>query len=189
MKIEKLDNLMNLTTELLSSIEGEDISREGLLDTPKRFSKAISFLTEGYTMDVASVVGDAIFDEPDSEYVLIKDIEFYSLCEHHILPFMGKVHVAYIPDGKVIGLSKIPRLVNIFARRLQVQERLTSQIAKELDRILQPKGVAVFVEAEHMCMKMRGVQNQGSTTISRSYIGSFKDDSSLQGEFLSSIRS
>lgn len=188
MQTEKLENLMNITTELLSSIEGEDISREGLIDTPKRFSKALTFLTSGYFVDIADVVGDAIFDEPDSEFVLIKDIEFYSLCEHHILQFMGKVHIAYISNGKVIGLSKIPRLVNVFARRLQVQERLTSQIAKELDRILKPKGVAVFIEADHMCMKMRGVQSQHSSTISRSYIGDFKTDISLQREFQNSIR-
>jgi len=180
--------LSDIAYELISSIKGENPKREGLLDTPKRFAKALSFLTTGYELTGKDVIGNALFDESDSEYVLIKDIEFHSLCEHHILPFYGKAHIAYIPNGKVVGLSKIPRLVDIFARRLQVQERLTFQIAKELEKYLNPKGVAVVVEADLMCMKMRGVQKQNSTTLTRTYLGEFKENYNLQREFFKSFQ-
>jgi GTP cyclohydrolase IA len=163
---------------------GEDITREGLKDTPKRYAKAMEFLTSGYEKDVDKVVGNALFNEESSEIVVIRDIELFSLCEHHLLPFYGKAHVAYIPNGKIIGLSKIPRIIDVFSRRLQVQERLTTQISGELMRILNPLGVAVIIEAAHLCMMMRGVEKQRSYTITSSVLGAFRDDPSTRQEFL-----
>jgi GTP cyclohydrolase I len=164
---------------------GEKTEREGLLDTPKRYAKAMEFLTSGYTQSVDAIVGKALFKEASNEIVIIRDIELYSLCEHHLLPFIGKAHVAYIPKGKIIGLSKIPRIVDVFARRLQVQERLTNQISNELMRVLKPQGVAVIIEASHLCMMMRGVEKQNSYTITSSMLGAFHDDPTTRKELLS----
>jgi len=182
------DGLAELAGRMLKLI-GEDPCREGLLDTPKRFAKALRFLTSGYETSVKETVGKAVFHEPGSELVLIRDIEFFSLCEHHMLPFFGKAHVAYVPDGRVIGLSKIPRIVDIFARRLQVQERLTREIAQEIDKILKPKGVMVYIEASHLCMMMRGVEKQQSATITKSTLGAFEKDANLRAELLSLLKS
>lgn len=173
--------------DLLRTV-GEDPGREGLLKTPVRFTKSLNFLTSGYKSDVKEIVGDAIFEEPSSELVLIKNIEFYSLCEHHMLPFFGKAHVAYIPAGKVIGLSKIPRIVDVYARRLQVQERLTSEIAEALKTVLNPKGVAVYLEASHLCMMMRGVQKQNSTTTTKCLLGEFRFNEGARSELLSLLK-
>jgi GTP cyclohydrolase I len=174
---------------LMLHLVGENPNREGLLDTPKRFAKALRFLTSGYETSVRDAVGSAVFNEPGSELVLVRDIEFFSLCEHHMLPFFGKAHVAYIPDGRVIGLSKIPRIVDIYARRLQVQERLTREIAQEIERILKPKGVMVHIEASHLCMMMRGVEKQKSSTITKATLGAFEKDATLRAEFLSLLKS
>lgn len=167
---------------------GEDPDREGLLDTPKRVVKALKFLTSGYTQNLEDVVNDAIFHEDSNEMVLVRDIDLFSSCEHHILPIIGKAHIAYIPDGKVIGLSKMARICEMYARRLQVQERLTSQIADGLLEALQPKGVAVVVEATHMCMAMRGVQKPGSWTASSAMRGLFATDDLKRREFMDMIR-
>jgi GTP cyclohydrolase IA len=177
-----------LITDLLTEI-GEDPNREGLLSTPKRVTEAYEFLTRGYTQDIEEVINDAIFTEKYDEMVLVKNIDFYSMCEHHMLPFFGKVHVAYIPDGKIVGLSKIPRIVDVFARRLQVQERMTQQIADTLDKYLQPVGVAVVSEANHMCMMMRGVEKQNSSATSSAMHGVFKEDARTRAEFLNLIAS
>lgn len=163
---------------------GEDPNREGLRDTPRRYAKAMRFLTSGYKTRIDEVVGNAIFKEDSSEIVLIRDIELYSLCEHHVLPFVGKAHVAYIPNGKIIGLSKIPRIVDAFARRLQVQERLTTQIAEELMRVLNPLGVAVIIEAVHYCMMMRGVEKQNSRTLTSAMLGEFRNNPLSRKELL-----
>jgi GTP cyclohydrolase I len=176
----------NLINDLLIQI-GEDPTREGLLTTPKRVAEAYEFLTKGYNQNIEEVINDAIFTEKYDEMVLVKNIDFYSLCEHHMLPFYGKVHVAYIPDGKIVGLSKIPRIVDVFARRLQVQERMTQQIADTLDKYLQPIGVAVVSEAYHMCMMMRGVEKQNSSATSSAMLGVFKDDARTRSEFLNLI--
>lgn len=164
---------------------GEDIRREGLQRTPERYAKAMEFLTSGYTKDIDTLVGKALFKEGSSEIVIVRDIELFSLCEHHLLPFSGKAHVAYIPNGKIIGLSKIPRIVDAFARRLQVQERLTTQVADELDRILKPLGVAVIIEASHLCMMMRGVEKQSSYTITSAMLGAFRESQTTRQELLS----
>ena len=166
---------------------GEDPTREGLISTPKRVAEAYEFLTKGYNQDIEEVINDAIFTEKYDEMVLVKNIDFYSMCEHHMLPFYGKVHVAYIPNGKVVGLSKIPRIVEVFARRLQVQERMTQQIADTLDKYLQPIGVGVVSEAYHMCMMMRGVEKQNSSATSSAMHGVFKDDARTRSEFLTLI--
>ena len=163
---------------------GEDPTREGLVCTPERVVRSLCFLTSGYQQDVTDVVNGAVFAEAYSEMVLVRDIELYSLCEHHLLPFFGKAHVAYIPDGRVIGLSKLPRIVEVFARRLQVQERLTVQIAEALDEVLAPLGVAVIIEAAHLCMMMRGVQKQNNQTVTSSMRGVFLDDVRTRTEFL-----
>ena len=173
--------------QILASL-GEDTAREGLVDTPKRFAKSIHFLTSGYHTSVKEVVGSALFQSESSELVIVKDIELYSLCEHHMLPFFGKAHVAYIPRKKIIGLSKIPRVVDVFARRLQVQERLTAQIADALVEVLNPIGVAVVIEAAHFCMMMRGVEKQNSKTITSSMRGEFNTNSVTRQEFLQLIR-
>lgn len=167
---------------------GEDPSREGLLSTPSRSEKALRFLTSGYTADIHKIVNGAIFNERCDEMVVIKDIEFFSLCEHHLLPFHGKAHVAYIPKNKIIGLSKIPRLVDVFARRLQVQERMTQQIAACIQEVLDPLGVAVITEARHFCMMMRGVEKQHSSTTSSAMLGEFRRRKETRDEFLSHVR-
>ena len=167
---------------------GEDTSREGLVKTPERASKAMKFLTEGYEMDPQQILQSAMFKENYNEMVIVKDIELYSLCEHHMLPFFGKAHIAYIPNGHIVGLSKIPRVVDVFSRRLQVQERLTEQILDCINDTLRPEGVAVVIEASHMCMMMRGVQKQNSTTTTSGFRGSFKE-TDTRNEFLKLITS
>ena len=171
--------------EVLTDL-GENPFREGLIETPKRAAKAMQFLTHGYDMDPAAILEGAKFAESYNEMVVVKDIELYSLCEHHMLPFFGKAHIAYIPDGHIVGLSKIPRVVDVFARRLQVQERLTEQILNCIDETLKPKGVAIVIEASHMCMMMRGVQKQNSTTTTSGFRGSFKE-TETRNEFLKLI--
>jgi GTP cyclohydrolase IA len=163
---------------------GEDPERQGLLKTPERVEKSLKWLTRGYELVVEDVIGDAIFDEDHHNMVIVKDIEMYSLCEHHMLPFFGKVHIAYIPNGKIVGLSKLPRVVEVFARRLQVQERMTEQIASALMEVLEPQGVGVVVEAAHLCMMMRGVEKQNSKTITSAMKGVFLDDIGTREEFL-----
>lgn len=167
---------------------GEDPARDGLVRTPLRVAKAMDFLTSGYQTTLESVINNAVFEDDGQEMVIVRDIEFYSLCEHHMLPFYGKMHIAYIPDGKIIGLSKLARITDLFARRLQVQERLTNQVADALVEILQPKGVAVSADAAHFCMMMRGVQKQGSTTLTSAMRGVFKEDDALRREFMQSVR-
>ena len=162
--------------------------REGLLKTPTRVAASFQSLTQGYRQEIREVVGEGIFHEDSSEMVLVKDVEFYSLCEHHLLPFYGRAHVAYIPKGRIIGLSKIPRLIDMFARRLQVQERMTREIAQALESILEPSGVAVVCEASHFCMRMRGVQKQASMATTSCMLGTFREDSRTRAEFLSLIR-
>ncbi len=176
-----------LYRELLLRI-GEDPTRDGLLDTPERMEKAMAFLTRGYAMDANSVLHDALFEVVYDEMVIVKDIEFYSMCEHHLLPFFGKAHIAYVPNGKVIGLSKIPRVVDVFARRLQVQERLTTQIAEAISEAIEPQGVAVIIEAQHLCMMMRGVEKQESSTVTSAMLGVFKTQLQTRNEFLSLVR-
>jgi GTP cyclohydrolase I len=163
---------------------GEDPARQGLLKTPERVERAMGFLTRGYRLSVEDALGDAVFDEEHHNMVIVKDIEMYSLCEHHLLPFFGKVHVAYIPDGRIVGLSKLPRIVDVFARRLQVQERLTEQIASALEDTLRPQGVGVVIEAMHLCMMMRGVEKQNSKTLTSAMRGVFMDDLGTREEFL-----
>ena len=184
---DELGARRDLVEELLKSI-GEDPSREGLLRTPERVAKSFEELTGGANQKLEDVVGKGVFNEDCSEMVIVKDIEFYSLCEHHMLPFYGRVHVAYIPDGRIIGLSKIPRIVDMFARRLQVQERMTSQIAEAIQEVLQPKGVGVVADAAHLCMMMRGVQKQNSSTMTSCLVGSFRSDPRTRSEFLDLVR-
>jgi GTP cyclohydrolase I len=179
-RIEEL--IKNLLVEV-----NENPVREGLQKTPSRVAKAYEFLTSGYNQDISKVLNNAIFNEKYDEMVLVKNIDFYSMCEHHLLPFYGKVHLAYIPSGKIIGLSKIPRIVDVFARRLQVQERMTQQIADTLEQYLQPAGVAVVAEAFHMCMMMRGVEKQNSSATTSAMHGIFKDDARTRTEFLDLI--
>jgi GTP cyclohydrolase IA len=179
--------MQELIRQLLSEL-GEDPSREGLLDTPKRVEKALKFLTSGYTADVNTVLNNALFTVDYNEMVIVKDIDFYSLCEHHLLPFFGRCHIAYLPKGKVIGLSKIPRLVEVFARRLQIQERMTSQIAETIREKIDPLGVAVVIEATHLCMAMRGVEKQNSFAITSAMLGGFQNDARTRMEFLELIR-
>lgn len=171
------------------AIIGEDPSREGLLRTPHRVAKAWEFLTQGYAMDIETVLNGAIFEERYDEMVIVKDIDFFSQCEHHLLPFYGKAHIAYIPNGKIVGLSKLPRIVDVYARRLQVQERMTQQIAETIQKYLQPQGVAVVTEAHHMCMMMRGVQKQNSVTTASAMLGVFKHQSETRSEFMNLITS
>jgi len=167
---------------------GEDPGREGLLDTPKRAAKAMQFLTQGYELDPDAILKGAIFEEPYSEMIVVKHIELFSLCEHHMLPFFGKAHIAYIPNGKIVGLSKIPRVVDVFARRLQVQERLTVQVRDAIDAAIDPRGVAVVIEARHMCMAMRGVEKQHSVTTTSAMCGDFLDNPSTRAEFMRLIQ-
>ena len=167
---------------------GEDLSRPGLLDTPKRAAKAFQFLTHGYGQSVDEVVNNALFPSESDEMILVKNIELYSLCEHHLLPFIGKCHIAYIPTGKVLGLSKVARIVDVFARRLQIQESLTAQIAETIMTVTNAEGVGVIVEAQHMCMMMRGVQKQNSSMKTSAMLGSFRSDQKTREEFLSLLR-
>jgi GTP cyclohydrolase I len=176
----EFENILRRQLELI----GEDPSREGLLKTPDRVAKSLTWLTRGYQMDVHDVVGDAVFQEAHNSMVMVRDIELYSMCEHHMLPFFGKAHIAYIPDGRIVGLSKLPRIVEIFSRRLQVQERLTEQVATAIEEVLQPIGVGVVIEAYHLCMMMRGVEKQNSKTITSALRGSFRDDAMTRDEFL-----
>jgi GTP cyclohydrolase IA len=176
----EFESLIRRQLELL----GEDPSREGLLRTPKRVAKSLTWLTRGYRQDAWSAVGEGVFAEAHDHMVMVRDIELYSLCEHHLLPFFGKAHIAYIPSGRILGLSKLPRLVDVFARRLQVQERLTAQIADAVEEVLKPSGVGVVIEAMHLCMMMRGVEKQNSKTITSALLGSFRDDAKTRDEFL-----
>ena len=185
--MDSQEKLENTCKELLLEI-GEDVDREGLVRTPKRFAKAIKDLTSGYHRDIGSIVNGAIFHEDYSEMVVVRQIEFYSLCEHHLLPFFGHAHVAYIPNGKIIGLSKIPRIVDMFARRLQVQERLCSQITEALQELLQPLGVACYIEGAHMCMMMRGIQTQSSMMVTNSMTGCFLQNQATRNEFLKIVQ-
>ena len=180
------NNVELLISNLINEL-GEDSEREGLLNTPKRVAEAYEFLTSGYDKDIEETLNGAIFTEKYDEMVLVRNIDFYSFCEHHMLPFFGKINVAYIPDGKIIGLSKIPRIVEVFARRLQVQERMTQQIADTINKYIQPKGVAVVSEAFHMCMMMRGVEKQNSSATASAVHGLFKQDARTRTEFLNLI--
>ena len=176
----------DLTAQLLKEI-GEDPSREGLLKTPSRVSKAWNFFSDGYKQDLSKIINNAIFNEDGKDMVVVRNVEFFSLCEHHLLPFFGKAHVAYIPNGKVIGLSKIPRIIDMYSRRLQVQERLTRQIAETVKDVLDPIGVAVIMEGQHMCMQMRGVEKQNSLATTSSMLGKFRESDRTRSEFLSII--
>jgi len=182
-KEEEFEQAISKVLELL----GEDPKREGLLKTPSRVAKALKFLTEGYDQDPQEILNEALFTTSNDEMVLVRDIEFYSMCEHHMLPIIGRVHIAYIPDGKVVGLSKIPRIVNVYARRLQIQEQMTEQIADAILETIKPKGVAVVIHARHMCMEMRGVQKINSTTVSSALRGLFKSDKRTRSEFYNLI--
>jgi GTP cyclohydrolase I len=190
--VMKTGTAVELTTqelyrELLSRLV-EDATRDGLAETPERVEKAMAFLTQGYAMDVRTVLNGALFEVEYDEMVMVRDIEFYSMCEHHLLPFFGKVHVAYVPSGRVIGLSKIPRLVEMYSRRLQVQERLTTEIADAIVEAIAPQGVGVIVEAQHLCMMMRGVEKQHSATVTSAMRGVFKTQMQTRNEFLSLVR-
>ena len=180
------EKIAGLTKLLLKEL-GEDPNREGLIKTPSRVSKAWGFFSRGYNQDVNQIINDAIFNEDAKDMVVVRDVEFFSLCEHHLIPFFGKAHVAYIPNGKVVGLSKIPRIIDMFSRRLQVQERLTRQIAETIQDVLEPIGVAVIMEGQHMCMQMRGVEKQNSLTTTSSMLGKFRQSDRTRAEFLSII--
>jgi len=184
--MNKEQELEAAVTKILELI-GENPQREGLQKTPHRFAKALHFLTEGYHQDPKEILNQALFSSSNDEMVVVRDIEFYSLCEHHMLPIIGRAHVAYIPDGKVVGLSKIPRIVNLFARRLQIQEQMTEQIADAISETIKPQGVAVVLHARHMCMEMRGVQKINSTTVSSALRGLFKSDQRTRNEFYNII--
>ena len=181
-----MNSIASMTRNILSEL-GEDVEREGLVQTPERAEKALRFLTSGYQTDIAQIVNGALFTQKCDEMVVVRDIEFFSLCEHHLLPFFGKMHVAYLPKNKVIGLSKIPRIVDVFARRLQLQERLTQQVAETIMEVVEPLGVGVICEARHFCMMMRGVEKQHSGTITSSMLGGFRERKETRDEFLSLI--
>ena len=184
--MKKYDKIADLTNKLLEEI-GEDPKREGLIKTPLRVAKAWKFFSNGYKQNLDDVINNAIFNEDSKDMVVVRDVEFFSLCEHHLLPFFGKAHVAYIPDGKVIGLSKIPRIIDMFSRRLQVQERMTRQISETVKDVLEPVGVAVIMEGQHMCMQMRGVEKQSSLATTSSMLGKFRESDRTRAEFLSII--
>ena len=184
---DKMRNIESLTKSLLKEL-GEDPKREGLIKTPLRVAKAWEHLSQGYNQNVEKLINNAIFSENYDQMVVVKDIEFYSMCEHHLLPFFGHAHIAYIPNGKIIGLSKIPRLVDMFARRLQVQERMTQEIANSLNDALNPSGVAIIIEAQHMCMQMRGVEKKKSYMSTSSMVGIFRSDNKTRKEFLDLIK-
>jgi len=181
------DNIKKITKELLKEI-GENPDREGLLNTPLRVAKAWDFLSKGYRQDINKIINNAVFEEEYDQMVAVKGIEFYSMCEHHLLPFFGVAHIAYIPDGKIIGLSKIPRILDMFSRRLQVQERMTQEVANMLQSTLNPKGVAVIIEAQHMCMQMRGVEKKQSYMSTSSMLGIFREDNKTRKEFLDIVK-
>ena len=181
------DNVKELTKKLLIEF-GEDPDREGLLNTPLRVAKAWAFLSKGYNQDIDEIINNAIFEEEYDQMVVVKDIEFYSMCEHHLLPFFGVAHIAYIPNGKIIGLSKIPRILDMFARRLQVQERMTQEVAGMLQSKLNPRGVAVIIEAQHMCMQMRGVEKRKSYMSTSAMLGIFREDNKTRKEFLDIVK-
>jgi GTP cyclohydrolase I len=181
-----LKPLESLVASLLKEI-GEDPGRDGLQKTPARVARALGFLTAGYQQDPHAILSAAVFEESYDEMLIVKDIDFYSVCEHHLLPFFGRAHVAYVPDGRIVGLSKLARLVEVYSRRLQVQERLTKEIAAAIDRVLRPKGVAVVLQAQHLCMMMRGVQKQNSYAISSAMIGEFQEDPKTRAEFMQLI--
>ena len=180
-------DLQAIVTQLLRQIDPEP-GREGLVKTPERVARALTYLTRGYEQDPETIINGALFNEKHSEMIVVKDIDFYSLCEHHILPFFGRAHVAYIPRGRIVGLSKIARLVEVYARRLQVQERMTTEIAETIDRHLEPLGVAVVTEAEHLCMRMRGIEKQNSTVVTSAMRGAFQTNSKTREEFMMFIR-
>ena len=184
---ERIEALADAFREILEAV-GEDVDREGLRRTPIRAARALEFLTQGYRQNLSHIVNDAVFESDASEIILVKDIELYSMCEHHLLPFIGRAHVAYISNGKVIGLSKVARIVDVFARRLQIQENLTTQIAESLMKCLEPSGVAVVVEAKHLCMMMRGVEKQNSVMKTSCLLGTFKEDARTRSEFLSLLK-
>ncbi len=183
---KKFDQLEKITKNLIETI-GEDPNREGLLKTPKRVAKSWEYFSEGYRADLDDIINEAVFHEDCSEMVVVRDIEFFSMCEHHMIPFFGRAHVGYLPNGKVIGLSKIPRIVDMFSRRLQLQERLTSQIASTLEDVLKPIGVAVVMEGRHLCMQMRGVEKQNSYASTSAMLGQFRKSAETRAEFLSII--
>jgi len=180
-------DLQAIVTQLLRQIDPEP-GREGLVKTPERVARALTYLTRGYEQDPETIINGALFNEKHSEMIVVKDIDFYSLCEHHILPFFGRAHVAYIPRGRIVGLSKIARLVEVYARRLQVQERMTTEIAETIERHLEPLGVAVVTEAEHLCMRMRGIEKQNSTVVTSAMRGAFQTNSKTREEFMMFIR-
>jgi GTP cyclohydrolase I len=181
---ESKDKAAVLIRALLEEL-GEDPTREGLLSTPRRVSEAFRYFTQGYQLDVDEIIREAVFEEKQEEMVLLKDVDFYSLCEHHLVPFFGKCHIAYVPDNRIIGLSKLARVVDVFARRLQVQERMTREIAHAIDRHLKPHGVAVVIEAQHLCMMMRGVERQNAVATTSTLLGKFKEDAATRMEFYS----
>ncbi|HMC04869.1 MAG TPA: GTP cyclohydrolase I FolE [Actinomycetota bacterium] len=181
------DELPAIVARLIEEL-GEDVTREGLVDSPRRVAESLRFLTEGYGLDPAAIVGDALFHEDYDDMVVVRDVNFFSLCEHHLLPFFGRAQVAYLPKGKVVGLSKVPRIVDAFAHRLQLQERLTRQIAEALNEVLEPNGVAVVIEARHLCMEMRGVEKHEAETVTSCMLGAFRNDKRTRSEFLELIR-
>lgn len=183
-ELEEFGNLVKRQLQLL----GEDPQRDGLARTPARVAKAFEFFTKGYSQDPTVVLNDALFDVHSDEMIIVKDIDFYSLCEHHLLPFFGKCHIAYLPSSKVVGLSKLPRLVEVFARRLQVQERMTTDIAQAIQQLIKPLGVGVVIEAQHLCMAMRGVEKQNSYALTSAMLGAFREDARTRSEFLNLIR-
>ena len=178
---------MEKIIEDLLRVMGENPKREGLKNTPKRVAEVYRFITSGYKLDIKKIVNNAIYKEEDNNMILLRDIEFFSMCEHHLLPFFGKCHIAYIPKGRILGLSKLPRIVDAYSRRLQVQERLTNQIAHEIDNLLKPSGVAIVIEAIHLCMMMRGVEKQNSKTVTSTVLGLFRNDPKTRAEFMSLI--
>ena len=183
----KKNNIKKLTKKLLKEI-GENPAREGLLNTPNRVSRTWEYLSRGYSLNVEELINGAIFNQEYDQMVVVKDIEFYSMCEHHLLPFFGHAHIAYIPNGKIIGLSKIPRILDMFSRRLQIQERMTQEVADMLNEVLEPKGVAVIIEAQHMCMQMRGVEKRQSYMSTSAMLGIFRDDDKTRKEFLDIVK-